>query len=132
MATVQADYLSLPRRLGQARALVEEAYATLSGQVGASARPLKEACDAFSRVSAAGLRLVSTLQPFVRHDLLIAALVARGHGVRLLGGDAPHLVIDGVAASFEEAMAFHRGVVTLADIVEHGSLTGNAPDSTLP
>ena len=114
MATLQADHLSLPR------------------QVETSAKPLKEARDALSRVSAAALRWLTTLQPFVQHDLLIAALVARGHRVNLSGGDAPHLVIDGVAASFAEAMVFHRGVVTLADIVEHGALSGNAPDGTLP
>ena len=132
MATVQADPVSLPRSLEQARALAEDVCTTIRGQLEAPALPIKAALAAFTRVSVAALRWVSTLEPFLQHDLLIAALVARGHGVTLNGGHAPHLVIDGVAASFGEAMAFHRGVVTLADIVEHGSLSGNAPDGTFP
>ena len=36
-------------------------------------------------------------------------------------------MIDGVPATFGEATAFHRGVVTLAEIEQLGALSGHAP-----
>ena len=122
-----ADHLRLPR-LEQLRVRAEGIRATVSRQSAATARTFKEACDAFSRARAGTIRLVSAAQSFWEYDLLMAALVMRGHGIDLTGGEAPHLVIDGVHATFAEATAFHRGLVTLTDIDDWGALSGRAPE----
>ena len=128
---VSADHLRLLQRLEQVRVRAEETRTTLAHQIAATARTIKAACDAFSRAGALALRLVSVAQPFGEYDLLMAALVARGHAIDLGGGDTPHLVIDGVHATFAEAMAFHRGLVTLVDIEDWGALRSQAPDRRL-
>ena len=111
---VHAEHLGLLQRVEQVRVRAEEIRTTVSRQIGAA------------------VRLVSAAQRLWQHDLLIAALVVRGHAINLHGGDRPHLVIDGVHATFEEAMAFHRDVVTLADIEQLGALSGRGPDSEFP
>ena len=87
---------------------------------------VRAACETLTRSTADGLRMVRAAKTLWRHDLLIAALVARGHLIDLTGGDTPHLVIDGVPATFEEAMAFHRGVVTLVEIEQLGAKRSRA------
>ncbi len=119
---VYADPLRLLQRLEQVRIRVEAFRRTVSREIAAAARTVTEVCDTFSRASAVALRLLSAAQPFWEHDLLMAALVARGHVIDVGGGKTPHLVIDGVHATFEEAMAFHRGLVTLPDIEDWGAL----------
>lgn len=89
-------------------------------------RTVKAACETLSRSTADALRLARAAKTFWRHDVLIVALGARGHLVYLAGGETPHLVIDGVAATFGEATAFHRGIVTLADIEQLGALSSHA------
>ena len=119
------DHLTLLQRLEQVRVRAEEMGTALVHAIAATAHTVRGACDAFGRVGADASRLVSAAQPFWEHDLLIAALVARGHVIDLSGGgDTPHVVIDGVHATFAEAVAFHRGLVTLADIEDWGALSG--------
>ena len=123
---VYADHLTLLQRLEQVRVRAEEIGTAVVHTIAATAHTVREACDACGRVGADASRLVSAAQPFWEHDLLIAALVARGHVIDLSGGGTPHVVIDGIHATFAEAVAFHRGLVTLADIEDWGALCGRA------
>ena len=50
---------------------------------------VRAACETLSRSTADGLRMVRAAKTLWRHDLLIAALVARGHLIDLTGGDTP-------------------------------------------
>ena len=123
-----AIHVRVLQGLEHVRVRAEGIGTTVSRQLVAAARTISEGCDAFSRARTDALRLVSAAQPFWKHDLLMAALVVRGHVIDPGSGDTPHLVIDGVHATFEEAVAFHRGVVTLADIEDRGALNDHAPD----
>ena len=107
---VHAHHPGLLQLVDQVRARAEETRTTVSRRIEAT------------------MRLLSAAQRVWQHDLLMAALVARGHVIDLGGGDRPHLVVDGVRATFEEAIALHRGVVTLADIEQLGALNSRASD----
>ena len=125
--SVNADHLRLLHGLQLVRPRLEGVRTTVSRHVEAAARVLASSRAALASMRAAGTGMVSAAAPFWEHDLLMAALVARGHRIDVDHRDRPHLVIDGVHATFHEAAAFHRGRVTLSGIQASGAL--NQPDA---
>jgi hypothetical protein len=121
---VYADPFRLLHRAEHAWTRADSLRATVSRHVEATARPVADALQALSRARASAARLMIAAHPFWQQDLLIATLRARGHLLALCDGETPHLIIDGVHATFDEAKAFHRGVVTLADIEHCGYWCG--------
>lgn len=69
MATAHhAEHLRLLQRLDQVRVLAEEIRLCVSGQIEATARTFKEACEVVGRARADAVRLVSAAQTYWEHD----------------------------------------------------------------